>query len=209
MNSKWSTDESLTKEFESVGFYISNHPLESYTDVLEQYKVKTFSDFEKSKENESHIAGTVMSIKEKKTSKGTSFAIVKFSDLSKVFELFLFSEILDTNRSNLIPGKSFILTIIKDKENQDNRFRRISVRKVVSLHDAVNKSYNNVLIEIKNFDDLKKLYENIKEKGYSKIRISVDEKNKNYVFELKDKRKFDYTTLKNLNKERYIKKIIV
>ena len=34
-----------------------------------------------------------MSIKEKKTLKGNSFAIVKFSDLSKVFELFLFLEI--------------------------------------------------------------------------------------------------------------------
>ncbi|MBA1337425.1 MAG: DNA polymerase-3 subunit alpha [Pelagibacterales bacterium] len=207
--SKWTNDESLTKEFESVGFYISDHPLNGYNDVLEQHKVKTFRDFENSKDNECHIAGTVMSVKEKKTSKGTSFAIVKFSDLSKVFELFLFSEILDSNRSNLIPGKSFILTIIKDKDNQDNRFRRISVRKVVSLQDAINKTYNNVFIEIKTFDDLKKLYENIKEKGYSKIRISVDEKNKNYVFELKDKRKFDYVTLKNLNKEQYIKKITV
>ena len=207
--SKWTNDESLTKEFESVGFYISDHPLNGYTDVLEQHKVKTFRDFENSKDNECHIAGTVMSVKEKKTSKGTSFAIVKFSDLSKVFELFLFSEILDSNRPNLIPGKSFILTIIKDRDNQDNRFRRISVRKVVSLQDAINKTYNNVFIEIKNFDDLKKLYENIKEKGYSKIRISVDEKNKNYVFELKDKRKFDYVTLKNLNKEQYIKKITV
>ena len=31
--------------------------------------------------------------------------------------------------------------------------------------------------------------------------------NKNYLFELKDRRKFDYETLKYLNKEHYIKKI--
>jgi len=36
-----------------------------------------------------------MSVKEKKTIKGTSFVIIKFSDLSKVFELFIFSEILE------------------------------------------------------------------------------------------------------------------
>ena len=50
-------------------------------------------------------------------------------------------------------------------------------------------------------------YENIKEKGDSIIKISIEEKDKNYLFELKDKRKFDYETLKHLNKEHYIKKI--
>ena len=205
----WSNDEILSKEFESVGFYISNHPLKDYAGILEQYKVKTFKDFENGKDNECFVAGTIMSIKEKKTSKGTSFAIIKFSDLSKVFELFLFSEMLEINRKNLIEGKSFVLTIMKDKENQENRFRRINVRKIINLEDITKVNYNNVLIEIDKPDNLKKLYESIKEKGNSKIKISILEKNKNYLFELKDKRKFDYETLKNLNKEPYIKKINV
>ena len=150
-----------------------------------------------------------MSIKEKKTSKGTSFAIIKFSDLSKVFELFLFSEMLEINRKNFIEGKSFVLTIMKDKENQENRFRRINVRKIINLEEITKVNYSNVLIEIDKPDNLKKLYESIKEKGNSKIKISILEKNKNYLFELKDKRKFDYETLKYLNKEPYIKKINV
>jgi hypothetical protein len=69
--------------------------------------------------------------------------------------------------------------------------------------------YNDVYIEIDESDNLKKLYEAIKEKGNTKIKISINDKNKNYLFELKDKRKFDYETLKHLNKERYIKKIRV
>tara|TARA_Y100000590_G_scaffold140121_1_gene160660 strand:- start:9797 stop:13219 length:3423 start_codon:yes stop_codon:yes gene_type:complete len=205
--SNWSNDEILSKEFESVGFYISDHPLKSYEDILEQYKVKSFKDFENNIENEGLIAGTIMSVKEKKTSKGTSFAIVKFSDLSKVYELFLFSEILERNRDNLSEGKSFLLTVIKDKENQENRFRRINVRKVMSLNDITKQSYTNVEIEIRNVDDLKKLYEAIKEKGDAKIKISIKNESKDYIFELKEKRKFDYQTLKNLNKEQYIKKI--
>ena len=199
----------MSKEFESVGFYISNHPLKDHETALNQYNVKSFKDFENSIENESFIAGTVMSIKEKKTSKGNPFAIVKFSDLSKMFELFLFSEILELNRKILIEGKSFILTVIKDKENQENRFRRINVRKVISLDKITQTNYASVKIEIHNEDDLNKLYEAIKEKGDSKIKISIKKKDKNYLFELKDKRKFDYQILKYLNKERYIKKISV
>ena len=86
--------------------------------------------------------------KRKKQAKGTPFAIIKFSDLSKVYELFLFSEILTLNRKNLIEGKSFLLTVIKDKENQDNRFRRINVRKIVSLDKITKINYTNVEIEM-------------------------------------------------------------
>ena len=208
-SASWSNNEILSREFQSVGFYLSNHPLEDYKDALEQYNVKTYKDFEESTENECFIAGTIMSIKEKKTLKGTPFAIVKFSDLSKVYELFLFSEILETNRNILIEGQSFLLTIIRDRENQENRFRRINVRKIISLENITKINYENVHIEIDKTDNLNKLYESIKEKGDSKINISINEKDKNYLFELKDKRKFDYKMLKNLNKEQYIKKIRV
>ena len=52
-------------------------------------------------------------------------------------------------------------------------------------------------------------YESIKEKGESKIKISIADENKNYLFELKDKRKFNFDTLKYLNNKDYIKKIRV
>ena len=126
-----------------------------------------------------------------------------------MFELFLFSEILEANRKNLIEGKSFLVTIIKNKEDKENRFKRFNIRKIISLNDIVNFNYQNVHIEIDKTENLKKLYETIKEKGNTKIKISINHLDKNYLFELKDKRKFDYNTLKNLNKEQYIKKIRV
>jgi len=203
----WANETTLSKEFESIGFYMSSHPLNNYEEILKQYKVKTFKDFESGNESQSFISGTVMSVKEKKTAKGSPFAIVKFSDLSKVYELFLFSEILELNRDNLIEGKSFLLTLIKDKENQENRFRRINVRKILSLDGVKKNNYMNVEIQVNSEDHLEKLYEVIKDKGNSKIKISFNKENKNYLFELKDKRKFDYETLKHLNNEHYIKKI--
>ena len=158
------------------------------------------------------VAGTVMSLKERKSAKGNPFAIIKFSDESKVYEIFIFSEILENNRDKLEPGKSFLLTVIKDKgkqSSQTNRFTRINVRKIVSLDEIIKEGYTNVHIEIDTSNNLEKLYESIKEKGNSKIKITIEEKDKKYLFELRDKRKFDYDTLKTLNKEPYIKKINV
>ena len=90
-----------------------------------------------------------------------------------------------------------------------NRFKRINVRKIVRINDITKPTYTNVYIEIDKTDSLDKLYQSIKEKGNSRIKISIKEKKKNYLFELKEKRKFDYQTLKNLNKEQFIKKITI
>ena len=121
----------------------------------------------------------------------------------------MFSEILEKSREQIKVGSSFLLTVLKDKQNQDNRFRRISVRKIEKLSDVSKKTYTNVHIEIDKSDNLDKLYQSLREKGDSVIKISVYDTGKNYLFELKDKRKFNYDTLKNLNKEHFIKKISV
>ena len=206
---QWTNNEKLANEFSSIGFYISDHPINEFKDILQIYNTKSYKDFINNEVDQTYLAGTIMSIQEKKTSKGNSFAIVKFSDSSGVFELFIFSELLDQHRNNLIEGQSFLLTVIKDKKNQENRFKRISLRKIVNVNDLVNKNYKEVYIEIDKSENIKKLSETINEKGSSKIQIFINETNKQYLFELKDKRKFNFETLKNLNKEQYIKKIRV
>ena len=60
-----------------------------------------------------------MSIQEKKSSKGTPYAIVKFSDKKGEFELFLFAEILIKNRDKLKESESFVITLQKDKISGD------------------------------------------------------------------------------------------
>ena len=116
---------------------------------------------------------------------------------------------LESNREHLKEGKSFVMTVIKDKDNQENRFKRVNVRKILPLEQITKLNYKSVQIEIKNPNYLNKLYKIIEQKGDSKITITVKKEDKSYLFELKDKRKFDYETLKYLNKESYISKISV
>ena len=61
---------------------------------------------------------------------------------------------------------------------KENRFRRINVRKIVSLKEIAKQGYSDVYIEINEPNNLKKLYEVIKEKGNSKIKIAINDKNK-------------------------------
>ena len=119
----------------------------------------------------------------------------------------MFSETLKQNRENLKEGESFLITVIKDMQNQENRFRRVTVRKIENLKKIVNQSYENVYIELDKSHDLQKLSKVINKKGNSKIKIFINDHNKNYLFELKDKRKFDYNIFKTLKKEPFIRKI--
>ena len=120
----WSFEERLSKEFESIGFFISDHPINEYKHVFDIYKIQNFNSFMILPDNEAILAATIMKIQEKKTQKGNPFAIIKFSDLGGVFELFVFSEILEQNRNILNEGKSLLITVIKDIGNQDNRFKK-------------------------------------------------------------------------------------
>ena len=143
----WSSNEMLLNEFQSIGFYMSDHPLNMYKDYFKKSKVVTFNEFMEGPNNNALVAGTIMSIQEKKSSKGTAFAIVKFSDLKSEFELFLFSDLLILNRDKLKTANSFVLTLQKESAlDNNNSPRRVNVRNIIALDDFSKKKYENVRI---------------------------------------------------------------
>ncbi len=204
---KWTNNEMLMNEFQSIGFYMSDHPLSAYRDYFEKMNVTSFNKFVDEKESSALVAGTIMSIQEKKSSKGTPFAIVKFSDLKSEFELFLFSDLLVSNRENLKTANSFILTLQKDNAGADSFSRRINIKKLVSLNDFTNKKYDKVTIEIKNQSKLDELQKLLREDGDTKIQIKIKETSKIYTFELKKLRKFNVGTFNHIKDKEYIEKI--
>ena len=203
----WPFGERLAKEFESIGFFISDHPINEYKEIFDIYKIQNFNSFISSTSNETILAATIMKIQEKKTQKGNPFAIIKFSDLGGVFELFVFSEILDRNRDILNEGKSLLITVVKDISNQANRFKRISVKKLVSLGEISKRSIPKITFEIEEVDNLKKLKDLISERGDTNVKIVVQNNSKNLIFELSEKRKINPEILKSLKNEPYLKRI--
>jgi DNA polymerase-3 subunit alpha len=158
-------------------------------------------------DQESLVAGTIMSIQEKKSSKGTPFAIIKFSDNTSEFELFLFSELLINNREKLQESNSFILTLQKDRHIGENSNRRVNIRKILNLSEMVNKSYDKVSIVLNNAYDVQELKNTLKEEGETKIEIIVMEENKKFVFNLEKPRKFNLNIFNDIKGKQYVKKI--
>ena len=203
----WSKNEILMNEFHSIGFYMSDHPLNIYKAYFEESKIHSFADFMNGSDSSGLIAGTIMSIQEKKSAKGNPFAIIKFTDLKSEFELFLFSDLLISNRDKLKTANSFVITIQKDSVSEGGTTRRINIRNIIPLDNFVQKSYDNVTIEINGKSNLNELHELLKEDGATKIQIRVKRESKVYVFSLKKPRKFTFNTFSNIRNKEYVKKV--
>ena len=196
----WDLDIKLSKEFETLGFYISDHPLNQYRSIYNNYNIINYDDFENNIDIlSSNIACTVLKVQEKKTQKGSSYVIAKFSDLSNVFELFIFSEIFETNRDKLIEGNSLMITLIKNYIDKDKSQKRINVKKIISLNELLNKQMTNITFKFNNIEEFKKIKNLGLKDGKTKINILLDKDNKIHKFHLKDKRKINNQLLNSLN----------
>ena len=206
---QWTQKKLLTEEFISLGFYISNHPLNEYAEVFNQLDIVSYNEFYNNNNSEGLVAGTIMSIQEKKSAKGTPYAIIKFSDKKGEFELFLFSENLINNRSKLKESESFILTLQKDRNITGLEKKRVNVRKILSLEEVINKTYKNVIIELEENFNLSEIKEILSSSGDTKINLIVKNKNRKLSYLLEKNRKFDLKHLKALKAKEYVAKITV
>ena len=150
-----------------------------------------------------------MSIQEKKSVKGTPYGIVKFSDKKGEFELFLFAEILVSNRDKLKESESFVLTLQKDKIIGDNIKKRINIKKIISLDEVINKPYSKVTIELKSNYNLDEIRDLLSAHGDTEINLVIKDKNKQAYYSLQNNRKFDLKHLKALKAKEYVEKITV
>ncbi len=198
----WDFDERLGKEFEALGFFISNHPLSQFKEFYDEYKIIDYLKFNNSKDiTSSNVAATVLKVQEKKTQKGNSYAIVKFSDLSGVFELFIFSDIFELNRNVLVNGNSLLISLMKDQSNENNRFKKINVKKIISLRDLINSPIKKIKFKTYKKEMINILSDLAKEEGDTEVEIEITDNKKKHVFKLRNKRNIDRNMLKTLKKE--------
>jgi DNA polymerase-3 subunit alpha len=197
----WKFEERLSKEFEAVGFFISDHPLNQFTEIFDDYKIKDYSNFNSNDEiKDANIAATLLKMQERKTAKGNAYAVLKLTDLNSVFELFIFSDILELNREILKEGNSLILTLIKNISNDENRFKRINVQKIGSLKELFNSPINEVSFDVKSQIEVDEISKILQEDGKTIVNINMTIAEKTLKFKLKNSRNLDRKSLNLLRK---------
>jgi DNA polymerase-3 subunit alpha len=86
----------LELEKESLGFYISGHPLDDFRDYIGDIEYTLCSQIDDLRDgSEELMVGKIDSINEKISKKGNKFAIITFTDFHGSIELVLFGDLLD------------------------------------------------------------------------------------------------------------------
>ncbi|MBL4926672.1 DNA polymerase III subunit alpha [Fuscibacter oryzae] len=119
----WLPVERLGNEHLAVGFYLSGHPLDDYMTALKRDGVKTLAQItqealQKGQPFVAKVAGAVSARQERKSAKGNRFAFVALSDPTGLYEVTVFSDVLEVARDLLEPGKNVILSVRVDPDGE-------------------------------------------------------------------------------------------
>ena len=148
----------LQMEKESLGFYISGHPLDRFRPQLDEIKYTLSSEIEELADgSQALLIGRIEHINEKTSKKGNKFGIVTLLDLHGNIELMLFEDKLNElkNEFDLTKPIGFKVKITKDGD-----FTRINPLKITTLKEA-KKEKINLIKEEKIIEETPKIYKQI------------------------------------------------
>jgi DNA polymerase-3 subunit alpha len=124
----------LEFEKESLGFYVSGHPLDKYREQLEEINYTLSSEIEDLADgSQALIIGRIEEITEKISKKGNKFAIANILDLHGNIELMLFENRLKELEEDFDITKPLAFKV---KIGKDGQFTRMNILKIESLKDA-------------------------------------------------------------------------
>ena len=111
--SDWLPNERLAEEHKAIGFYLSGHPLDDYMPALKRKKCMTLEEVSQKVQGGAFVAkmaGSVSSRQERKSQRGNRFAFVQLSDPTGLYEVTMFSEVLEASRDFLDSGSNVVIT---------------------------------------------------------------------------------------------------
>ena len=114
--------ERLMHEKEQLGFYVSGHPLEEYSDIIENYTTASTQTLEAHRiDSEVFVAGLITEVKNITTKKGDAMAVLTFEDLEGTIEVVVFPDTYK-RAGELIEGRAvWIRGKVNVKQNGRNR----------------------------------------------------------------------------------------
>ena len=153
----WPAMDRLRHEFEAIGFYLSAHPLESYGKTLARLGVVTSEELPQAMARQpgrKKMAGIVTGKREITTRQGKRLAFVQFSDMSGVYEVSIFAEVLGRVRELLETGRPLLLNV---DARQDGADLRLNAQDISALDETVASASSGLRLYLNHAEPLVQL----------------------------------------------------
>jgi DNA polymerase-3 subunit alpha len=121
---EWKESQLLAFEKESVGFYISGHPLAAFEADMKRYATATTETLEQVPDGKDvTICGIIAGLKQKITKKNEKMAIMNLEDLSGTVEVIVFPDLYKSSQHLLLTDTPIIVAGQLDKSEQGNKIK--------------------------------------------------------------------------------------
>jgi DNA polymerase-3 subunit alpha len=123
---EWKEGQLLAFEKESVGFYISGHPLAAFEADMKRYASATTETLDNVPDGkEVTICGIIAGLKPKMTKKNEKMAILNLEDLTGSIEVIVFPDLYKTANHMLLTDTPLIVAGQLDKSEQGNKIKAL------------------------------------------------------------------------------------
>ena len=149
------TQQKLTQEEKgAVGFYLSNHPLDDYDQLLTDLKINKIADFTELENREAiSIAGIVSGLQVKYSKKGNRFAIFRLEDQSNGVKCLVWAEAY-AKISHLLENDRILILSGKVETSEGQEFT-LFVDEAQSLDEALPLKSSKVFVTVPENKNLK------------------------------------------------------
>jgi DNA polymerase-3 subunit alpha len=152
----WPLLQTLKQESEAIGFYLSSHPLESYSEeTLKKWRVTPSHELEKISSSQTNVIGIPTLFKPRMTKTGKKFAFLGLSDAFGSYEVTVFSELIDQARTLVEQGDPLFIGISLRRDGEGTL--RLTANSLKSLSQIADKVEGPVRLQISALDTLEKL----------------------------------------------------
>ncbi len=172
----WPVQERLQQEFESIGFYLSAHPLQSFSATCEKLGVVEWAKISSGRMSEGRIklAGIVSTRRFTTSSRGSKMAFVQMSDATGSYEITVFSEVLATGRELLESGVPLLATVDVQRWNDGVR---LTAQAIQPLDEAAARAAAGLCVFMRDetpLNSLANVFREHGEKGPGRVRLMLE-----------------------------------
>jgi DNA polymerase-3 subunit alpha len=183
--------ETLSKEKEVVGIYISGHPLDDFKLEIDNFcngNLSMLNNMEKIKGKDLHVSGVVTQVEHKETKTGKPFGILHLEDYHSSFSFYLFSDDYINFKAYLTEGWLLHLSgkVKKKFYNDDLEFK---ISSIDLLAEIIDKEVRDIVLRLDVNDISEGLVEGIstlvsKNSGKHSLVLSVVDSLNKYEVDL-------------------------
>ncbi len=145
--SEWSEDQRLSCEKQTLGLYLTGHPIERYLPELERFTSARIVDLKPAKNQTVVVAGLIIAMRTMNTRRGDRMAFITIDDRSARIELAVFSEAYNQYRDLLAKDRLIVVEGEVSVDDYSGGFK-MSANSIYDISQARSRFARRLLLRV-------------------------------------------------------------